>query len=98
MAIATTPLVLAPPQEPPRRSPRTSLILAELTRQRRGERQQRRQARARWAGWLALVDRRPFESVRMQAVPCLLFTGALPLVWAPNLAGLDGSQSPQARC
>jgi hypothetical protein len=95
MATATTPLVLTPHQpEPPRRSPRTSLVLAELTRQRRWERQQRRLARARWAGWLALVDRRPFESVRTHAAPCLLFAGALPLVWSPNLSGLDGSQSP----
>jgi hypothetical protein len=94
MATATTPLVLTPPPpEPPRRSPRTSLVLAELTRQRRGERQQ---ARARWAGWLALADRRPFDSVRTHAAPCLLFAGALPLVWSPNPAGLDGRQSPQA--
>jgi hypothetical protein len=49
-------------------SPRTSIILAELTRQRRLERcrgrlkrQQRRRAWARWAGWLPALGHRPFE-------------------------------------
>jgi hypothetical protein len=81
-----------PPQAAvPVRSPRTSIILAELTRQRRLERcrrrlkrQQRRRAWARWAGWLPALGHRPFESIRMPAVAGLIFSGTVPLVYALN--------------
>ena len=76
------PLCLAPRPAAPLRSARTSLILAELARQRRWERRQRRQARARRAAWLAVFDRRPFESIRAQAAPGLIWMGATPLVHA----------------
>lgn len=63
----------------PVRSPRTSIILAELARQRRYERrqrrlrrQQRRRACARRIAWLAAFGRKPFELVRPNAAPCLL--------------------------
>ena len=46
----------------PPRSPRTSIILAELARQRRYERCRRREVRARRATWLSWLDRRPFDS------------------------------------
>jgi hypothetical protein len=65
----------------PRRSPRTSIILAELTRQRRYERCRRRQARARRAAWLAWLDRRPFDSACAQRLPGLAFTGGMLLVY-----------------
>jgi hypothetical protein len=58
----------------PVRSPRTSIILAELARQRRLERcrrrlkrEQRRRAWARWAGWLPALGHWPFGSIRMPA-------------------------------
>jgi hypothetical protein len=63
------------------RSPRTSLILAELARQRRHERRQRREGRARRAAWLALFDRQPFESIRAQEMPEVVFAGTTPLVY-----------------
>jgi hypothetical protein len=63
------------------RSPRTSLILAELARQRRHERRQRREGRVRRAAWLALLDRQPFESIRTQPTPEVVFLGAMPLVY-----------------
>jgi hypothetical protein len=73
----------------PVRSPRTSLVLAELARQRRFERRQRRckrqqrcRAWARWTGWLAAFGRWPSESVRVQRSPALCFTGTTPLVYA----------------
>ena len=67
----------------PLRSPQTSLILAELARQRRYERQQRRRARARRAAWLSLFDRRAFDSVCVENnSPRLLFAGAMPVVYA----------------
>jgi hypothetical protein len=66
----------------PRRSPRTSLILAELARQRRWERRQRRKIRARRSRWLALFDRRPFESIRAHSEPALIFGATMPLVYA----------------
>ena len=67
----------------PQRSPRTSIILAELARQRRYERRQRREARARRAAWLAWLDRRPFEAARMQRfLPGLAFAGSTLLVYA----------------
>jgi hypothetical protein len=81
-ASSLNPLCLAPRSAAPLRSARTSLILAELARQRRWERRQRRQTRARRAAWLAVFDRRPFESIRVQAAPDLVWTGALPLVHA----------------
>ena len=72
----------------PVRSPRTSIILAELARQRRYERRQRRlkrlQRRRAWArrvAWLAAFGRRPFELVRTHAAPCLLFAGIMPVVY-----------------
>jgi hypothetical protein len=87
-ASATRPPSLTPPVVPVR-SPRTSLILAELARQRRHERRQRRlkrQARrcawARVSAWLAALGRWPFESARTHAAPELLFAGSTPLVYA----------------
>jgi hypothetical protein len=73
---------LLPQAAVPMRSPRTSVIPAERARQRRGERRQCRQGRARRAAWFAAFDRRPFESIRMHAAPCVLFPGAMPLVYA----------------
>jgi hypothetical protein len=73
----------------PMRSPRTSIILAELTRQRRFERcerrrkrQQRRRAWARLVGWMATVSRWPFATSRMRTAPRPVFPGAMPLVYA----------------
>jgi hypothetical protein len=66
----------------PVRSPRTSIILAELARQRRWERQQRRKARARRAAWLALFDRKPFDLVSVQCPPRVTFSGPMPMVYA----------------
>ena len=56
----------------PLRSPRTSLVLAELARQRRGERRQRclkrQQRRRAWARVIAL-GRRFFEAVCAPVLP-----------------------------
>ena len=75
---------LAPFSHPalPQRSPRTSIILAELARQRRYERRQRREASARRNAWLAWLDRRPFDSACMQRLPGLAFAGAMLHVYA----------------
>jgi DNA-binding transcriptional MocR family regulator len=70
----------------PVRSPRTSIILAELARQRRWERHQRhqrRKARARRAVWLALFNRKPFDLISVQRPLCVIFSGAMPMVYAP---------------
>jgi hypothetical protein len=72
----------------PARSPRTSIVLAELARQRRYERRRRRlrrqQRRRTWArrmAWLAAFGRKPLELVRTNAAPCLLlFAGIMPLL------------------
>ena len=73
----------------PARSPRTSLILAELARQRRHERRQRREGRTRRAAWLALLDRQPFESVRTRTTPEVVSSGTVPLVYTlPPLSAL----------
>jgi hypothetical protein len=69
------------PHAPPVRSRRTSLMLAEAARQRRHECRQRRQNRIRRASWFDLFDRRPFDSVRTQATPGIVFAGATPLVY-----------------
>jgi hypothetical protein len=50
---ASNPLAPLALLDLPRRSPRTSIILAELARQRRFERRRRRETRARWAAWLS---------------------------------------------
>lgn len=67
----------------PVRSPRTSIILAELARQRRYERRRRRlrrlQRRRAWSrrmAWLAALGRKPFGLVRTDAAPCLLLFAA----------------------
>jgi hypothetical protein len=88
--------VLSAPESPkagsqagaPVRSPRTSIILAELARQRRYERRLRRLKRLRrraWGrrlAWLIAFGRKPLDSVRTNAVPCfLLAAGILPLVY-----------------
>ena len=65
----------------PVRSPRTSLILAEAARQRRREHRQRRESRIRRAPWFALLDCRPFDLIRTQAVPGVVFSGTVPLVY-----------------
>ena len=72
----------------PVRSPRTSIILAELARQRRYERRQRRlrrlQRRRAWArrlAWLTAFGRKPLGLARADAAPCLLlFAGIMALV------------------
>ena len=72
------------------RSARTSIVLAELARQRRLERckrrlqrQQRRQAWARVKAWLCALSRWPFETIiRTRTAPGLLFPEAVPLVYA----------------
>lgn len=79
---APTPADLLVPPAWPVRSPRTSIILAELARQRRWERLQRRKTRARRARWLALFDRRPFDLIRVQCPPRVNFSGATPMVYA----------------
>ena len=73
----------------PMRSPRTSIVLAELARQRRLERckrrlkrQRRRQAWARLRAGLAALGQWPFEPIRTYALPGLLFAGTMPLVYA----------------
>jgi hypothetical protein len=81
---ASNPLAPFALPDLPRRSPRTSIILAELARQRRYERCRRRQARARWAAWLSWLDRRPFDSAHVQPqqrLPELAFAGGMPLVY-----------------
>jgi hypothetical protein len=82
-ASAASPLPLLPQAAVPLRSPRTSIILAELARQRCLERRQRRRrAWARWTGWLAALGRWPFEPSRTPAAPGLVFPGTMPLVYA----------------
>ena len=73
----------------PVRSPRTSIILAELARQRRLERckrrlkrQRRRQAWARLTAWLTGLGRGPFEAIGMPGASGLIFPGAMSLVYA----------------
>ena len=80
---ASTPSLLPvlPEAAVPIRSPRTSLILAELARQRRDKRQARRRVWARWSGWLAALGHWPFEPIGAAAVPGLVFVGAMPLVF-----------------
>ncbi|HEY0790785.1 MAG TPA: hypothetical protein VGD78_06935 [Chthoniobacterales bacterium] len=51
----------------PVRSPRTSVVLAELARQRRLARAQRRMARRRWSGWWHRV-RNAFAPASLVAV------------------------------
>ncbi|MBV9998745.1 MAG: hypothetical protein JO015_06475 [Verrucomicrobia bacterium] len=76
---ASNPLAAFALPDLPRRSPRTSIILAELARQRRQERCRRRQVRARRAAWLFWLDRRPFDSARVpqQPLPGLVFAGGM---------------------
>ena len=73
----------------PVRSPRTSLILAELARARRLERRQRhlnrqrrRQARTRVTAWLRGLGRWPVEAMRTRTAPGLRVPGAVPLLYA----------------
>jgi hypothetical protein len=84
-----------PASGPPRRSPRTSLILAELARQRRLERRQRRlkrqQRRQAWA-WLTALGRGPFEAMRsLAAGPAAVWpkadAGKAPQTWFGPRAG-----------
>ncbi|MBV9997666.1 MAG: hypothetical protein JO015_00980 [Verrucomicrobia bacterium] len=79
-ASASADVLLAPAQ--PTRSPRTSIILAELARQHRWERLQRRKARARRARWLALFNRKPFDLIRVQCPLHVTFSGPMPMVYA----------------
>ena len=73
----------------PVRSACTSLILAELARQRRLgrrqrrlKRQRRRQAWARVTAWLCALGRQPFEAMRPRTAPGLRFAEAVPLAYA----------------
>lgn len=86
---------MAPCAVVPVRSPRTSLILAELARQHRYERRQRRvkrqQHRRAWAracAYLAALGRWSFEPVHAPTVvaPGLLFAGSTLLVYAVQQA------------
>jgi hypothetical protein len=79
---ASAPANVLTPVTLPVRSPRTSIILAELARQRRWERQQRRKARARRAAWLALFNPQPFNLISAQCPPRVNFSGAMPMVYA----------------
>jgi hypothetical protein len=82
-ASASSPLPLLPQAAVPVRSPRTSVILAELARQRRLQRRQRRrQAWARLRAGLVALGQWPFEPIRTYALPGLLFAGTMPLVYA----------------
>lgn len=66
----------------PVRSPRTSLILAELARQRRRERRERRKARVRRVAWLAaFFNRKAFDLIRVQCPPHVIFAGPTPMVY-----------------
>ncbi|HEY0792174.1 MAG TPA: hypothetical protein VGD78_14010 [Chthoniobacterales bacterium] len=64
----------------PVRSPRTSLVLAELARQRRFERRDRRvkrQQRCRaWTGWLAVLGLELCKPSAVQSVPTPCRSGA----------------------
>ncbi len=62
----------------PRRSPRTSLVLAEIARQRRWERRRRRERRKQRATRLFALLTRPV----LTDVPSVLFTVNGPLVYA----------------
>jgi hypothetical protein len=73
----------------PVRSPRTSIVLAELARQRRLERrarrlkrQRRRQAWARVTAWLYALGRWPFEALRRHTTPGLPFPEPVSLAYA----------------
>jgi hypothetical protein len=75
----------------PLRSPRTSIILAELARQRRLERckrrlqrQRRRQAWARVTAWFRAFGHWPSAAREAQGQAAgLSFAEALPLIYAP---------------
>ena len=88
-ASATTRPSWSPQLAVPMRSPRTSIVLAELARQRRWERcrrrlkrQRRRQAWARVTAWLHAVSRWPFEALRARPAPGLRLPEAVPLAYA----------------
>jgi hypothetical protein len=99
MTTATQLWIQTPPQpEPPRRSPRTSLVLAAVARQRRWERQQRRAARARRAAWFALFNPAPFDSIRAGAVLGMSFAGTMPLIYVLPPSWCDGHRSGKATC
>jgi hypothetical protein len=73
----------------PARSPRTSLLLAELARQRRLERferrlkrQRRRQAWARVTAWLHALGRWPLEALCTHGAPGRPLPEAVPFVYA----------------
>ena len=79
---ASTPAATLLQSTLPVRSPRTSIILAELARQRRWERRERRKARARRAAWLAaLFNRKAFDLIRVQCPPHVIFSGPMPIVY-----------------
>jgi hypothetical protein len=75
----------------PVRSPRTSIVLAELARQRRLERckrrlkrQRRRQVWARVIAWFRAFGHWPSAARGAQGEPAagLFFAGAMPLIYA----------------
>ena len=93
VASAPSPLTSLPQAAVPVRSPRTSIVLAELARQRRLERckrrlqrQRRRQAWARVIAWFSAFGHGFGEPRGAQGAPAagLFFAGALPLVFAPQ--------------
>ena len=69
-----------PLSPPPMRSPRTSIILAELARQRRSERRWRCGARLR-AALVTLLDRSPFDLICSGSTPGVVFLGTTPIVY-----------------
>jgi hypothetical protein len=92
-ASAASPQAPLSPTMVPVRSPRTSIVLAELARQRRLERRQRRlqrqrrrQAWARVAAWFSAFGHWSGEPRGAQGAPAvgLSFAGATPLVCAPQ--------------
>lgn len=82
-ASASAPATVVAQPNLPVRSPRTSIILAELARQRRWERRQRRMARARRAAWLAaLFNSKVFDLTCVHCPPRVTFWGVMPVVYA----------------
>jgi len=86
----TAASVASPPLLPsqgtlPVRSPRTSIVLAEVARQRRFERRRRQQRRRAWARrvrWFAARSRQPFQLKPAPAALGVVFVGTMPLVYA----------------
>jgi hypothetical protein len=87
--MTTAASVASPPVLPsqatlPVRSPRTSIVLAEVARHRRFKRrrrQQRRRAWARRAAWIAACSRQPFQAIPAPTALGVVFVGTMPFVY-----------------